>query len=339
MSPINTIYGRFSVSNIVNLNRSKTLGGVYTDHILYKEFYKKNLPIVVSHLRRFEMIKKEDLEDFIQDIYIEAYHVWEKLKDKNTNAPWLLTIARRKLGLSDELFHEGCFSLVKSVLFRKRQENALFNAEPQNLLCRDLEKFDLDEDFAERVWKKIELDLPTEKKSDFKIRKPFSWKSSVVFVSAVAVLMGIIMNFNELQQSLKTLSQGSPFFDKMLDLQLATIDQNKFPTSIDKNMKVSLGQPIIFYIEVSGVLPEDGIPINLSVTLPNGNEVNILDSYVVTEVQESLKRDGKYIEYIPPMEGYYKFNLIQSQVKDAKEKVYEKGGQIMSPFEIEIVRP
>ncbi len=72
--------------------------GVSTQHILYKEFYKKTLPLVISHLRRFGIDKKEDLEDIVQDTYTEAFKSWESLKSNNAEVAWLLTIARRRFG-------------------------------------------------------------------------------------------------------------------------------------------------------------------------------------------------------------------------------------------------
>ena len=247
----------------------------------------------------------------------------------------------------------GCFAALKNIIFRKKLERALSDSEPKDLLCRDLEKFDLDEDFSERVWKKIAADLPTKKAVVLKRPRQLSWKLSVVSVGALAVLMCIVMNFEDLQRSFEFISQGPTFFSEVdsgykdgeapdlpmlpkMNLRLAAIDKNKFPTAVHQNMKVLLGQPIIFYAEASGALPKKGLPIDLSVTLPNGSEANIVSAYIMTVGQETLKQGEDYVAYTPSIVGRYRFSLVPSQVKDIRG---EKGDQYASQFEIEVVLP
>ncbi|MEZ4741906.1 MAG: sigma-70 family RNA polymerase sigma factor [Bdellovibrionota bacterium] len=62
----------------------------------YKEFYLETVPTVISFLRRRGVTKKEDMEDIIQETYIEAAKSWQKLNDYDARIAWLLTICHRQ---------------------------------------------------------------------------------------------------------------------------------------------------------------------------------------------------------------------------------------------------
>ncbi|MGE0174151.1 MAG: RNA polymerase sigma factor [Oligoflexales bacterium] len=65
--------------------------------LAYQDFYQKSFKPLVSHLRRLGIKNQADLEDIIQETYLEAYRSWESLKDAAAGVAWVLTIGRRQM--------------------------------------------------------------------------------------------------------------------------------------------------------------------------------------------------------------------------------------------------
>jgi RNA polymerase sigma-70 factor (ECF subfamily) len=69
-----------------------------TGKLAYHEFYRQSVQPLAAHLRRFGVDNQEDLEDIIQETYVQAHQSWDSLADPQAALAWLLTIGRRQLG-------------------------------------------------------------------------------------------------------------------------------------------------------------------------------------------------------------------------------------------------
>jgi RNA polymerase sigma-70 factor, ECF subfamily len=65
--------------------------------VAYQEFYRKSFKPLVAHLRRLGITNQVDLEDIVQETYLEAFKSWGTLKDSAAAIAWLLTIGRRQM--------------------------------------------------------------------------------------------------------------------------------------------------------------------------------------------------------------------------------------------------
>jgi RNA polymerase sigma-70 factor (ECF subfamily) len=63
----------------------------------YRLFYKRSVRPLAAHLRQLGARDAQDLEDVIQDTYVEAFKAWSTLRDDEAAVAWLLTIGRRQL--------------------------------------------------------------------------------------------------------------------------------------------------------------------------------------------------------------------------------------------------
>jgi RNA polymerase sigma-70 factor (ECF subfamily) len=66
------------------------------DTSAYRLFYKRSVRPLAAHLRQLGA-RDQDLEDVIQDTYVEAFKAWGSLRDDEAAIAWLLTIGRRQL--------------------------------------------------------------------------------------------------------------------------------------------------------------------------------------------------------------------------------------------------
>ena len=78
---------------ILSLFSRPTRNGVLDPHA----FYRSTVRILGAHLRQLGVERKEDLEDVMQETYVQALKSLPSLKHDEASVAWLLTIGRRQL--------------------------------------------------------------------------------------------------------------------------------------------------------------------------------------------------------------------------------------------------
>lgn len=63
----------------------------------YRQFYRRSLRPLAAHLRALGARDQQDLEDVLQETFVEAFRSWSSLKDEGARLAWLFTIGRRQL--------------------------------------------------------------------------------------------------------------------------------------------------------------------------------------------------------------------------------------------------
>ncbi len=63
----------------------------------FKRFYMESVEPLRRHLRKISGMKSEDLDDILQETYLQALKSWDSLQDPQAALGWLLTIGRRQL--------------------------------------------------------------------------------------------------------------------------------------------------------------------------------------------------------------------------------------------------
>ncbi|HYX37702.1 MAG TPA: RNA polymerase sigma factor [Oligoflexus sp.] len=66
------------------------------EHSAFHEFYRATLRPLTSHLHALGLRSSEELEDILQNTYLEAHKSFESLQDSQAALAWLLTIGRRQ---------------------------------------------------------------------------------------------------------------------------------------------------------------------------------------------------------------------------------------------------
>lgn len=61
----------------------------------FKAFYSSTVRLAAWELKRQGCRTSEVREELLQDVYLEAYRGWDKVKNPEARTAWLLTIARR----------------------------------------------------------------------------------------------------------------------------------------------------------------------------------------------------------------------------------------------------
>ncbi len=236
---------------------------------------------------------------------------------------------------------------MRNTFLKKRIETFLARQEPLHLTCQDLSQFELDNEFAERVWENIASGLPKEKTQTKARPKRTSWQFSLVLTFAAAIFLGIILNKTELVRNLEPIFSGQSVKDgtaeedlapviPKLHLKLAVVNEHKLPSAAYQNMKIPLGKSLIFSIEAANPFQTKkgySIPIDLSVITPNGEEHAITSAYLLSSQKAALRAGNSYIAYTPSIPGRYTFVLVATQKKN------ERGEDHESRFELEVVQP
>jgi RNA polymerase sigma-70 factor (ECF subfamily) len=63
---------------------------------LYQELYRRTVRPLAAHLRRLGVTDAADLDDVLQDTYVEAFTAFASLRDDAAALAWLMTIGRRQ---------------------------------------------------------------------------------------------------------------------------------------------------------------------------------------------------------------------------------------------------
>lgn len=63
----------------------------------FKQFYVQSVGPLRNHLRRLSGMNGEDLEDILQETFLQAARSWHGLQDHQAALAWLMTIGRRQL--------------------------------------------------------------------------------------------------------------------------------------------------------------------------------------------------------------------------------------------------
>lgn len=63
----------------------------------FKRFYMESVEPLRRHLRKISGMKGEDLDDILQETYLQALKSWDSLQDPQAALGWLFTIGRRQL--------------------------------------------------------------------------------------------------------------------------------------------------------------------------------------------------------------------------------------------------
>lgn len=90
------------------------------DRAHFQQFYRESVNPLAAHLRSLGLRNQCELEDIIQETYLEAYKALDSLKDSTKAVSWLLTIGRRAFFRSLRLKKDQ-----RSATHEQLEENAL----------------------------------------------------------------------------------------------------------------------------------------------------------------------------------------------------------------------